>query len=152
MWGAVMIGRIITGDDCVTEGAAWLAQAEPRFGQALILTGPLPLRRKADGFAALLDAIVGQQVSTQSAAAIWKRLEAAGLTEEGAVLAATEEDLRACGLSRQKIRYAHALAQDAELLLARGGHVVALKDDAAGGRLFQQIDRAQQREIGRAHV
>lgn len=95
----------------MTEGAAWLAQAEPRFGQALTLTGPLPLRRKADGFAALLDAIVGQQVSTQSAAAIWKRLELAGLTEEEAVLAATEEDLRACGLSRQKIRYALALAE-----------------------------------------
>lgn len=105
-----MVGRIIIGETCVAEGAAWLAAAEPRFAQALDLTGPLPLRRKADGFAALLDAIVGQQVSTQSAAAIWKRLADAGLTEESAVSTATEEALRACGLSRQKIRYAHALA------------------------------------------
>ncbi|WP_022703738.1 DNA-3-methyladenine glycosylase family protein [Pseudorhodobacter ferrugineus] len=105
-----MVGRIITGDACVAEGAAWLAQADPRFGMALAQTGPLPLRLRPGGFAALFDAIIGQQVSTQSARAIWARLESAGLTEEGAVLAATEEDLRACGLSRQKIRYAHALA------------------------------------------
>ncbi|QCO54794.1 DNA-3-methyladenine glycosylase 2 family protein [Pseudorhodobacter turbinis] len=105
-----MTGRIIEGDACVTEGEGWLAAQEPRFAYALGQVGPLPLRRKADGFAALLDAIVGQQVSTQSAAAIWGRLAAAGLTEEAPVAAATEEELRACGLSRQKIRYAHALA------------------------------------------
>lgn len=106
-----MIGRIITSDACVAEGADWLAQAEPRFAVALAATGPLPLRLRPDGFAALFDAIIGQQVSTQSARAIWARLAAAGLTEAQAVQAATEADLRACGLSRQKIRYAYALAQ-----------------------------------------
>ncbi|RUS64964.1 DNA-3-methyladenine glycosylase 2 family protein [Pseudorhodobacter sp. E13] len=105
-----MIGRIITSDACVAEGAAWLAAAEPRFARALGAVGPLPLRLRGDGFAALLDAIIGQQVSTQSARAIWARLDAAGLTDEEAVLTATEEGLRACGLSRQKIRYAQALA------------------------------------------
>jgi DNA-3-methyladenine glycosylase II len=87
-----------------------LAAHDPRFAHALTLTGPLPLRLKPDGFGALLDAIIGQQVSTQSAAAIWARLAAAGLTDEARVAAASEEELRACGLSRQKIRYAHALA------------------------------------------
>ncbi len=106
-----MVGRIITSDACVLEGAEWLARSEPRFAAALGATGPLPLRLKPDGFPALFDAIIGQQVSTQSAAAIWARLEGAGLTEAQAVRAATEDDLRACGLSRQKIRYAHALAR-----------------------------------------
>ncbi len=54
---------------------------------------------------------MGQQVSTASAAAIWARLQDAGLCEEGAVAAASEEGLRACGLSRPKVRYAHALAR-----------------------------------------
>jgi DNA-3-methyladenine glycosylase II len=105
-----MIGRIITGDACIKEGVAWLAQVDPRFGMALDQAGPLPLRLRPGGFAALFDAIIGQQVSTQSAKAIWARLESAGLTDEAAVARATEEELRACGLSRQKIRYAHALA------------------------------------------
>lgn len=102
--------RIIETPDCVAEGAAWLARTEPRFDQALRLTGPLPLRRRPDGFAALLSAIVSQQVSVAAARAIWQRIEAAGMTAPEAILAAPEGDLRALGLSRQKVRYARALA------------------------------------------
>ncbi len=103
--------RIIETPACVAEGAAWLAARHPDFARALALTGPLPLRRHADGFAALLDAIVGQQVSTASARAIRARMEAAGMFDEAAVTAADEEGLRALGLSRQKARYALALAR-----------------------------------------
>lgn len=105
-----MPGRIIETPDCVAEGAAWLAAREPRFARALDLTGPLPLRRREDGFQPLLGAIVSQQVSVAAADAIWNRLVAAGLTRPEAVAAAEEEALRACGLSRQKVRYARALA------------------------------------------
>ncbi|TCP42203.1 DNA-3-methyladenine glycosylase family protein [Rhodovulum marinum] len=105
-----MSERIIRTHDCLAEGAAHLVRVEPRFERALALTGPLPLRRRTDGFDALLSAIVSQQVSVAAADAIWGRLQAAGLTEPDAIAAATEEDLRACGLSRHKIRYARALA------------------------------------------
>lgn len=105
-----MVGRIIETDACVAQGAAWLAARDPRFAQALVLTGPLPLRRRGGGFVALFDAIVSQQVSVASANAIWGRLVQAGLTEAGTVAQADDEALRACGLSRQKIRYAQALA------------------------------------------
>lgn len=103
--------RIVETPACLAEGAAWLAQREPRFAHALALTGPLPLRRRADGFAALLSAIISQQVSVASADAIWRRMEAAGLTDPQRVLVVEEGALRACGLSRQKIRYAKALAE-----------------------------------------
>lgn len=106
-----MVGRIIHSLDCVAEGADWLARHEPRFAEALPLVGALPLRREADGFAALLRAIVGQQVSVASARAIWGRLEGAELTDAAVMAAASDEDLRAAGLSRQKARYGRALAQ-----------------------------------------
>jgi DNA-3-methyladenine glycosylase II len=106
-----MVGRIIHSLDCVAEGAEWLAGRDPAFARALPLVGPLPLRREEDGFAALLRAIVGQQVSVASARAIWGRLETLGLTEAAAMAAATDDDLRAAGLSRQKARYGRALAQ-----------------------------------------
>ena len=106
-----MVGRILHSEDCMAEGADWLAQAEPRFADALALTGVPPLRRRADGFDALLSAIVSQQVSVAAARAIWGRMEAAGLVTPGAVTAASEDALRAAGLSRQKIRYARALAE-----------------------------------------
>lgn len=105
------IGRVLYGPDCIAEGAAWLAEAEPRFARALDRTGPLPTRLRKDGFEALLQAIVSQQVSVASAAAIWKRLRAAKLTGPRKVLWCTEEDLRACGLSRQKVRYAKEPAE-----------------------------------------
>lgn len=108
-----MVGRIITTAECVAEGAAWLSAADARFGAALALVGDLPLRRRADGFEALLDAIIGQQVSVASARAIWGRMDAAGLTSVPGMAAATDEDLRAVGLSRQKARYGRELARAA---------------------------------------
>ena len=106
-----MVGRIIETDADVAEGAAHLAARQPRFARALLLTGPLPLRRRADGFETLLSAIVSQQVSTASAAAIWSRVVALGATDPAVFLAATDEALRGAGLSRQKIAYGRSLAE-----------------------------------------
>lgn len=103
--------RLIETEADVAEGAAWLAARDPALARALDIAGPLPLRRRPDGFAALLNAIIGQQVSTASASAIWARMEGAGLTTPAPVIVAGEDGLRAAGLSRQKIAYALALAQ-----------------------------------------
>ncbi|WP_298857105.1 DNA-3-methyladenine glycosylase 2 family protein [uncultured Sulfitobacter sp.] len=103
--------RLIATESDVAEGAAWLAVQEPRFASALDLTGPLPLRLAPDGFGALLNKIVSQQVSVASARAIWGRVEAAGLASPHAVRSATEDDLKAVGLSRPKMKYARALAE-----------------------------------------
>lgn len=105
------VGRIIEGPDCVAEGTAWLCAREPAFSRALTETGPWPLRRQPDGFAALMEAIIGQQVSTASARAIRDRVAAAGFLEAARVAAADEDALRAVGLSRPKVRYALALAR-----------------------------------------
>lgn len=106
----VSVGRIIETPACVAEGAEWLAAHEPRFAYALERTGPLPLRRKKDGFETLLSAIVSQQVSVAAANAIWSRMKAAGMTGPRKIQWASDEELRACGLSRQKVRYARELA------------------------------------------
>ena len=139
-----MVGRIIQTEDCVAEGAAWLAAREPRFAAALALTGPLPLRRSEDGFRALLSAIVSQQVSVASANAIWARLEAAGFCDPAAMAVADEAALRAVGLSRQKARYGQALAAAgidfAALRLAPDDAVVAVLTAVPGiGRWTAEI-------------
>lgn len=103
--------RIIHSDACIAEGAAHLAAVEPRFAMALDTVGTLPLRRRKDGFAALVDAIVSQQVSVAAADAIYGRLKDANLIGPRKIMWASDEDLRACGLSRQKIRYVRALAE-----------------------------------------
>lgn len=100
------------GDEAaLAAGFAALIGLEPRFARVRDAVGALPLRARADGFGALMDAIVGQQVSVASARAIRGRLEAAGFARAQTVLAASPEDLRACGLSGQKTRYLKALAE-----------------------------------------
>ncbi|KJZ20011.1 DNA-3-methyladenine glycosylase family protein [Loktanella sp. S4079] len=106
-----MAERRIVGPACIAEGAAWLCAAEPRFEIAMNGLAPLPLRLKPDGFAELLAAIVSQQVSVASANAIWGRLQDADMTTAAAIMRVDDEALRALGLSRQKAKYARALAE-----------------------------------------
>ncbi|WP_411957454.1 DNA-3-methyladenine glycosylase family protein [Paracoccus homiensis] len=102
--------RLIQTEDDLAEGAAHLAAVCPVWARVLPDLGPLPLRRRSDGFEAIASAIVGQQISIAAAAAIWDRMQAAGLTDAAAIAAAEAEDLRAVGLSRPKARYLQAIA------------------------------------------
>lgn len=102
--------RIITCVDDISEGLEFISSVEPRFAHAAEVCGDPPLRTRDEGFTALLDMIVSQQLSVASADAIWGRLEAADLVSRNRVLEASEGDFQACGLSRPKIRYARALA------------------------------------------
>lgn len=101
--------RVLLGQACIDEGAAWLAQANPRFAQALSETGQLPTRLRPDGFEALLDAIIGQQISVAAAASIRGRLADAGCLSPQSINKLSDEELRALGLSRPKVRYIRAL-------------------------------------------
>ena len=106
-----MIGRIITCDADITEGLAWLCQAEPRFADVAADLVPLPLRIKPEGFGQVMSAILGQQVSVASANATWQRMVEAGMDQPENVAKTTPDDLRALGLSRQKALYAQELAK-----------------------------------------
>jgi len=103
--------RVIATEGDLAEGCAHLAAVCPVWARVLPELGPLPLRRHEDGFAAMASAIVGQQISVAAAASIWARLEAAGLTDEAMLRAASDEDLRAAGLSRPKARYLRGIAE-----------------------------------------
>ncbi|MCY0092466.1 DNA-3-methyladenine glycosylase family protein [Hoeflea ulvae] len=95
--------RRIDNMDDIAEGLAALAQADPRLARAIKLAGPVPLRRKPPGYAALTEIILSQMVSKASANALWRKLElAAGEISPAAVLALSDAQLRAAGLSRAK--------------------------------------------------
>ena len=89
-------------------------------------------RVRAPGFATLLNIIIGQQVSVQSAAAIRGRLlEAADPLTPVSFLALDDVALRGVGFSRRKIEYGRLLAHD--ILEGRfdPDGLPALDDDAA---------------------
>ncbi len=101
----------LRSQDDVSTGLAWLADCDPALARAVAFAGEVPIRQRDAGFGAVLQMVVSQQVSVASARAIWARLEAAGLTTGEAVSVSSEDTLRSCGLSRQKIRYARELAE-----------------------------------------
>jgi DNA-3-methyladenine glycosylase II len=91
-----------------------LAAAEPAFAAALARAGYPEPRLRARGYETLLRTIIGQQVSVAAAASIWNKLAAAlgDLTDPATVATASDETLRAAGLSRQKASYARSLAEE----------------------------------------
>ena len=95
------------------DAAERLRAKDPELIERLIaIGGPPPLRRREAGFGGLAAIIMSQQVSTASATAIFGRLQARIVPLEAAEIAkATDEDLRACGLSSAKIRALRAVAQ-----------------------------------------
>lgn len=111
-----------------------LSAADPILG-AVIATGrDIHPRPHEDLYLALLRAIVSQQISTKAAAAIWKRFQALfppeGYPEPREVLALSEDELRAAGLSRQKVGYLKAIAEYNERGLLDYEHLISLSEDA----------------------
>ncbi|MEA1084645.1 DNA-3-methyladenine glycosylase 2 family protein [Sphingomonas sp. CD22] len=91
-----------------------LALTEPAFAAGLARVGYPPPRLRERGYATLLRTILGQQVSVASAAAVYRKLETlvGDPGDPHTILAASDETLRAAGLSRQKASYARSLAEE----------------------------------------
>jgi len=94
--------RIDSADD-IAEGLRALARCDARLAHAISVAGPVPLRRRPPGFAALAEIILSQMVSKASANALWRKLElAAGEISPAALLDLTADTMRSAGLSRAK--------------------------------------------------
>jgi DNA-3-methyladenine glycosylase II len=93
---------------------AALALVEPAFARALERVGHPAPRIRERGYATLLRTIAGQQVSVAAADSVWRKLAATvgDPTDPHAVAAASDEAMRAAGLSRQKTGYARSLADE----------------------------------------
>jgi DNA-3-methyladenine glycosylase II len=109
-----------------------LARVDPDLARVEALAGPLPWRVREAGFSGLLNAIVGQQISNQAAAAIWRRCRALpGCLSPEAFLRLEDEDLRKAGLSRPKIGHARAVAQAFCSGQLASDHLAAMDDQQA---------------------
>ena len=102
--------RIITSQECISEGLAALAKLEPKFKQIIKTIDEIPLRRTSEGFDRLLSTIVSQQLSVAAADAIWNKIELAGLNKIQKIRKVSDQEMRDVGLSKQKIKYVRSLA------------------------------------------
>ena len=97
-----------------------LQQADPVMAAIIERIGPFKMRYREPSFDAMARSIVFQQLHGKAAATIFERVRCAclngsvqigsGLTP-ASILALSEAQLRACGLSRQKLSYLRDLAQ-----------------------------------------
>ena len=102
--------RIITSQECISEGLMALCKLEPKFKKAIKTIEEIPLRRTSEGFDRLLSTIVSQQLSVAAADAIWNKIELAGLNKIQKIRKVSDQELRDVGLSKQKIKYVRSLA------------------------------------------
>jgi DNA-3-methyladenine glycosylase II len=89
-----------------------LAATDPALGRIVAQHGYPPMWTRPNTFETLVHVILEQQVSLASALAALQRLQArtGGITPHS-LLALTDEELRACYVSRQKAGYLRGLAQ-----------------------------------------
>ena len=89
-----------------------LAAVEPGFARMVERHGRPEPRLSEAGVATLMRTIVGQQVSVAAARSMWAKLEGAYGTPPDLqrIVAASDEELRALGQSRQKASYLKSLA------------------------------------------
>ena len=83
------------------------------FAEAIEVAGYPEPRIRDRGYTTMLRTIIGQQVSVAAASSIWNKMEA--FLGEGCpaniLLSKDFDELRSCGLSRQKQGYARSLAE-----------------------------------------
>ena len=99
--------------DSIRTAVAALAAREPAFAGVVERFGIPEPRNSERGAQTLLRTIVGQQVSVAAARSMWAKLEAAfgAPPDLNKLLNASDEELRAAGMSRQKAGYIRSLAQ-----------------------------------------
>jgi DNA-3-methyladenine glycosylase II len=88
-----------------------LGASDPVLGALIVRYKGLTLSSRGDAFQTLARSIIGQQISVKAAQSVWLRFAAAvGEIQPKNVLQLSVEQLRACGLSGQKVNYLRDLS------------------------------------------
>jgi DNA-3-methyladenine glycosylase II len=114
----------------IREGLDYLCTHDKVFAKFNPDFSAFTWRLNGDGFPGLARIVMGQQVSTSAAAAMWRKFES-GVPKitPAAVLKLTEDELRAFGLSRQKVKYIHGLADAVKSKALDPDNLAHLSDD-----------------------
>lgn len=96
------------------KAAGYLAEHDPVLAPIIEWAGRATFQPHDDYYGALVNSIIGQQLSVKAAASIKRRFQAlfgGKLPAPAAILEKSEDELRAAGLSRPKIKYIRDLAK-----------------------------------------
>ncbi len=94
------------------QAIAYLKARDARLAEAIDAIGPVRREVTPDLFAALVNCIVGQQISTKAQVTVWKRLiDAFGDVTPEAMAACPDDELQRFGLSFRKVGYIKGAAE-----------------------------------------
>ena len=93
---------------------SYLKERDKTLAAAIDAIGPIRREVDPDLFSALVNSIVGQQISTKAHITVWQRMKAAlvEITPQ-AVLACSEAGLQSCGITFKKASWIRAIAEKA---------------------------------------
>lgn len=104
-----MIRSIERDPLAIEQGTAYLQRIDPALARLIDRVGPCTLQPQPDLFAALVNAILAQQISTKAKDAILARVRALYAPHPAPtpelLLATPDDELRAVGCSRAKVLY-----------------------------------------------
>ena len=127
-----------------------LKKADPVLAAIIERVGPYRMNYDEPAFASLAEAIVYQQLHGKAAATIFKRLtDLAGLPlkPEG-ILKLSEAQMRAAGLSKQKLSYLRDLAAKTQSGEVQFGHLPELPDE----EVIKQLTEVKGIGVWTAHM
>jgi DNA-3-methyladenine glycosylase II len=113
----------------LTVAEAHLSTIDPVIGKIIQANGTIQHSQRSDYFAALCESIVSQQISVKAAAKIFERFTDATQLRPEHVVALSDEDIKMVGLSGQKARYLHDLAEHFVRDSAVFNHLDTLSND-----------------------
>ena len=94
------------------ESIDYLTKIDPQLSKIFKEYSEYGISSRGEALETLMRSIVGQQISIQAAASVWSKLaKLIGNINPDKVLSASFEDLRSCGLSKQKTQYIINIAE-----------------------------------------
>ena len=89
----------------------YLRKRDPILGAAIDCIGHINREVNPDMFSALVNAIVGQQISSKAQATIWQRMVVAfAPMTPASIFSRSDEELQSCGISFRKASYIKEIA------------------------------------------
>ena len=94
------------------ESIEYLTKTDPQLAKILKQYSQYSITSRGEALETLLRSIVGQQISVKAAASVWKKLtNLVGSIKSENILSASSENLKSCGLSKQKTQYIINIAE-----------------------------------------
>ena len=94
------------------ESIEYLTKIDPQLAKILKQHSQYSITSRGEALETLLRSIVGQQISVKAAASVWKKLtNLIGSIKSENVLTVSSENLKSCGLSKQKTQYIINIAE-----------------------------------------